>query len=318
MTVGLTGPASSAAAVLEAGPPEGNRRASPRRARTSQWAGWLFVLPGLIGLLLFVVAPVVASFVLGFFDYSLLGGGEFTGVANFAALIRDPAFLNSVVVTTVFVVVYTPLNMALSLGMALWLRTRLGGKKWLRVIFLIPALSPTVANAVVFRLLFQQDGAVNESLRSIGLPGAPWLSDGGWALAAIIIVSLWQSFGYNMIVLGAGLDGINQDVVDASRIDGAGPWRRFRSITLPLLSPALFFTTILTVIGAWQVFIQAYVITGGGPGDSTTTIVMYLYRTGFTYDELGYASTIAAALFVIIALVTLVQVWGQKKWVHYD
>lgn len=319
MTVGLVGPASSAVPALEAGPPPGRRPARPGgRTRTSQWAGWLFVLPGLLGLLLFVVAPVVASFALGFFDYSLLGGGDFTGFDNFVSLVRDPAFLNSVVVTTVFVLVYTPLNMALSLAMALWLRTRLGGKKWLRVIFLIPALSPTVANAVVFRLLFQQDGAVNESLRAVGLPGAPWLSDGAWAITAIVLVSLWQSFGYNMIVLGAGLDGINQDVIDASKIDGAGPFRRFLSITLPLLSPALFFTTILTVIGAWQVFIQAYVITGGGPGDSTTTIVMYLYRTGFTYDELGYASTIAAALFLIIALVTLVQVWGQKKWVHYD
>lgn len=278
----------------------------------------MFVLPGFLGLALFIVVPVFASLVLGLFDYSLLGGAEFTGLDNLSRLLADPAFRTSLLVTTVFVVVYTPMNMALSLAMALWLNTRLGGKRWLRIIFLIPALSPTVANAVVFRLLLQQDGAINEALTSVGLPAAPWLSDGSWALLAIVLVSLWQSFGYNMIVLGAGIDGINPDVIAASRIDGAGAFRRFRSVTLPLLSPSLFFTTVLTVIGAWQVFIQAYIITGGGPGNSTTTIVMYLYRTGFTYDELGYASTISAALFVIIALVTLVQVWGQKKWVHYD
>jgi len=311
-------PVPTAPTALGTGPgasPRGRRR---RDVRDSGWVGWVFVLPGFLGLALFIVVPVVASLALSLFDYSLLGGGEFTGLDNLLTLLRDPAFLQSLAVTTVFVVVYTPLNMALSLGMALWLNTRLGGKRWLRVIFLIPALSPTVANAVVFRLLLQQDGAVNSGLASIGLPAVPWLSDGSWALVAIILVSLWQSFGYNMIVLGAGIDGISQDVLAASRIDGAGTFRRFRSIVLPLLSPSLFFTTVLTVIGAWQVFIQAYIITGGGPGGSTSTIVMYLYRTGFTYDQLGYASTISAVLFVIIALVTLVQVWGQKKWVHYD
>lgn len=137
-------------------------------------------------------------------------------------------------------------------------------------------------------------------------------------MGAIILVSLWQSFGYNMIVLGAGLDSVNPDLLAAARIDGAGAFRRFRSVTLPLLSPALFFTSVLTVIGAWQVFIQAYIITGGGPGQSTTTIMMYLYQSGFTYDQLGYASAMAAILFIIIAITTLIQVWGQKKWVFYD
>lgn len=319
MTSETIGRASDEQAPLGTGPALPSPRAlRGRRAFGSSWVGWVFVLPGFLGLALFVIVPVVASLALSFFDYSLLGGGTFTGFDNLATLFLDPAFRNSLLVTTVFVVVYTPLNMALSLAMAMWLNTKLGGKAWLRVIFLIPALSPVVANAVVFRLLLQQDGAVNESLNVFGLPPIPWLSDGGWALVAIVLVSLWQSFGYNMIVLGAGIDGINPDVIAASKIDGAGVFRRFRSVTLPLLSPSLFFTTVLTVIGAWQVFIQAYIITGGGPGDSTTTIVMYLYRTGFTYDQLGYASTIAGVLFVIIALVTLVQVWGQKKWVHYD
>ena len=138
------------------------------------------------------------------------------------------------------------------------------------------------------------------------------------ALVTIIAVSLWQSFGYNMIVIGAGLDSVSPDVLAASRIDGAGPLRRLVSINLPLISPALFFSTVLTVIGAWQTFAQAYVITGGGPGNSTTTIMLYLYRTAFTYDQLGYASTIATVLFLIIAVFTLAQIWGQKKWVHYD
>jgi len=280
--------------------------------------GWVFVLPGLLGLLVFIVVPMVASLILGFSDSTLLGGTEMTGVTNFVRLFRDQQFLTSILVTTVFVVVYTPLNIAVSLAVALWLKTRLAGSGWLRVVFLIPALSPMVANAAVFRLVLQQNGAVNNLLGAVGIGPIPWLSDGSWALVTIILVSLWQSFGYNMIVIGAGLDSVSPDVLAASRIDGAGPLRRLVSINLPLISPALFFSTVLTVIGAWQTFAQAYVITGGGPGNSTTTIMLYLYRTAFTYDQLGYASAIATVLFVIIAVFTLAQVWGQKKWVQYD
>jgi len=261
---------------------------------------------------------MVASLILGFSDSTLLGGTHLTGFENFVRLFKDQQFITSIVVTTIFVVVYTPLNIAVSLAVALWLKTRLAGSGWLRVIFLIPALSPMVANAAVFRLILQRDGAVNSVLGSVGIGPVPWLSNGNWALVTIILVSLWQSFGYNMIVLGAGLDSVSPDVLAASRIDGAGPFRRLVSINLPLISPALFFSTVLTVIGAWQTFAQAYVITGGGPGNSTTTIMLYLYRTAFTYNQLGYASAIATVLFIIIAVFTLAQLWGQKKWVHYE
>ncbi|MEJ5887279.1 sugar ABC transporter permease [Pseudokineococcus marinus] len=293
-------------------------RARGRRPFGTTWVGWLFVLPGLLGLLVFIVVPMVASLVLGFSESTLLGGTRMTGLENFERLFADQQFITSIVVTTVFVVVYTPLNIAVALAVALWLRTRLAGSGWLRVVFLIPALSPMVANAAVFRLILQQDGAVNGLLATVGIAPVPWLSDGDWALVTVILVSVWQSFGYNMIIIGAGLDAVSPDVLAASRIDGAGPFRRLVSINLPLISPALFFTTVLTVIGAWQTFAQSYVITGGGPGNSTTTIMLYLYRTAFTYDQLGYASTIATILFLIIAAFTLVQVWGQKKWVHYD
>lgn len=295
-----------------------------RRSRRRQslngpvWLGWLFVLPGVAGLLVFVILPMAGSLVLGFFDSTLLGGTTFSGLDNFRRLFQDQQFLTSLRVTTVFVLVYTPLNIALSFAMALWLNTRLAGKSALRVLFLIPALSPMVANAAVFRLILQEDGAVNRVLGLIGIGPVPWLSDGNWALTALILVSVWQSFGYNMIILGAGLDSINPDVVAASRLDGAGPFRRLFSITLPLTSPALFFATVLTVIGAWQTFAQAYVITGGGPGNSTMTIMLYLYRSAFTFNQIGYASAIAGVLFLIIVVVTLAQVWGQKKWVHYD
>ena len=304
------------ASVAPPGHPKGRLRRRPLGG--PRWVGWAFVLPGLIGLAVFIVIPQVASLILGFSDSTLLGGTQFTGGENFARLLRDPQFINSVIVTSIFVLVYVPANIAISMAMAMWLKTRIAGRNWIRVIFLIPALSPMVANAAVFRLLFQQDGVVNQALAAIGLEPIPWLSDGNWALAVVIGVSVWQSFGYNMIVLGAGLDSISPDVIAASRIDGAGPVRRFVSITLPLVSPALFFTTVLTVIGAWQTFAQAYVITGGGPGNSTMTIMLYLYQTAFTNNQLGYASAIATVLFVIIAIFTLFQLWGQRKWVHYD
>lgn len=294
------------------------RRMRRRPLGGSRWAGWVFVLPGLVGLVVFVIVPMIASLVLGFFNSSLFGGTRFSGLENFGGLLTDQQFLTSLRVTTVFVLIYTPLNIALSFAMALWLRTRLAGRPALRVLFLIPALSPMVANAAVFRLILQQDGAVNAVLAPIGLGPIPWLSDGTWALTAIILVSLWQTFGYNMIILGAGIDSINPDVIAASRIDGAGRFRRLFSMTVPLTSPALFFTTVLTVIGAWQTFAQSYVITGGGPGNSTTTIMLYLYRSAFTYNQLGYASAIAGVLFLIIAVCTLAQVWGQRRWVHYE
>ncbi|MFB2596651.1 carbohydrate ABC transporter permease [Herbiconiux sp. P17] len=296
--------------------PKGRLRRRPLGG--PRWVGWAFVLPGLIGLAVFIVIPQIASLVLGFSDSTLLGGTQFTGAENYARLLRDPQFLNSVLVTAIFVLVYVPANIAISMAMAMWLKTRIAGRNWIRVIFLIPALSPMVANAAVFRLLFQQDGVINQALTGIGLGPIPWLSDGNWALAVVIGVSVWQSFGYNMIVLGAGLDSISPDVIAASKIDGAGRFRRLVSITLPLVSPALFFTTVLTVIGAWQTFAQAYVITGGGPGNSTMTIMLYLYQTAFTNNQLGYASAIATVLFLIIAIFTLFQLWGQKKWVHYD
>ncbi|UFU05981.1 carbohydrate ABC transporter permease [Ruania halotolerans] len=295
--------------------PRGRFRRRPLEG--PRWVGWVFVLPGLIGLVVFIVLPQVASLILGFSDSTLLGGTQFTGAENYARLLRDSQFLNSVVVTAIFVLVYVPANIVVSMAMAMWLKTRIAGRNWIRVIFLIPALSPMVANAAVFRLLVQQDGAVNQGLAAIGLEPIPWLSDGNWALAVVIGVSVWQTFGYNMIVLGAGLDSISPDVIAASKIDGAGRFRRLFSMTLPLVSPALFFTTVLTVIGAWQTFAQAYVITGGGPGNSTMTIMLYLYQTAFTNSQLGYASAIATVLFAIIAIFTLFQLWGQRKWVHY-
>jgi len=294
--------------------------AGRRGSSAAGWAGWgwIFVLPGLVGLVVFVVTPMVASLVLGFYDATLLGGLTPAGLENFGQLVRDQQFIASIGVTALFVTIFVPLNIGLSLAMALWLRTRLAGRAWLRVIFLIPALSPMVANAAVFRMLLQRDGLFNSVLDTIGISAIPWLSEGRWALLAIILVSVWQTFGYNMIIIGAGLDLINPDVIAASRIDGAGPVRRLWSLMIPLASPALFFATVMTVIGAWQTFAQSYIITGGGPGHSTTTIMLYVYRAAFSYNDLGYAAAISAVLFVIIASVTLIQVWGQKKWVHYD
>src|SRR4051812_37560779 len=188
--------------ITAPGPAAPAPRARGRRpaTRTPAWVGWVFVLPGLLGLLIFIVIPMVASLILGFSDSTLLGGTHLTGLDNFVRLFGDQQFITSIVVTTIFVVVYTPLNIAVSLAVALWLKTRLAGSGWLRVVFLIPALSPMVANAAVFRLILQSDGAVNNVLGSVGLGPVPWLSDGNWALVTIILVSLWQSFGYNMIV----------------------------------------------------------------------------------------------------------------------
>jgi multiple sugar transport system permease protein len=175
-----------------------------------------------------------------------------------------------------------------------------------------------VANALVWRLMLQDNGLVNTSLSWLGIQGPSWLGDGNWALISLIAMSLWQGIGYNIVVLAAGLNNINPSVMEAARIDGTNAWNRFWRVTFPMLSPSLFFASVMTVIGGFKVFTQPYMLTKGGPGDTTNTIVLYLYRAGFSYDRLGFASAMAWVLFVIIMVFTALQFVGQKKWVSYD
>jgi len=278
-----------------------------------------FLTPGAIGFLAFTLFPVFASLAMSFFDWPVLGSPSFLGLGNYSELLSDTTFRTALVNTLVFVVLYVPVNIVLSLGLAAWISPRIKGRRFYRVVFFIPAVTPIVGNAVVFSLLLTPNGLIDSTMKSLFGVGAPnFLGSTSWALPAVVMMSVWQGFGYNLLVFSAAMDAVPPSLTEAASIDGAGTVRQFFSIVLPLLSPSIFFATVLTLISSFQVFTQAYVLTGGGPGSSTTTLVMYLYQSGFQFFRLGFASAVAWVLFVIIMFITGLQFLAQKKWVHYD
>ncbi|GAA1246396.1 sugar ABC transporter permease [Pseudonocardia aurantiaca] len=313
---GTTAPAT-APGIRRTGPDPA--RASRPRRRGDGRAAALFLAPGLLGFTAFIVVPLVGSAVISLFNWPLFGTPEFVGIANYVRMFTDdPTFYTVLGNTLVFAVVYTALNLLVALAVALWLNSGVMASGLFRVVFFLPVITPMVANALVWHLMLSENGVVNGLLATVGITGPNWLSDSRWALLSVIAMSVWQSFGYNVIVLGAGLAAIPKEILEAARVDGAGAWRRLRNIVLPLISPSMFFASIMTMIGAFQVFVQPQVLTEGGPGEATNTMVLHLYRNGFSFDRLGYASALAWILFVIVMLITALQFVGQRRWVNYD
>ena len=280
-----------------------------------------YLTPGMTGLLVFIIIPLIASLIISLFSWSLLGTSEFVGLDNYRRMIsgEDPAFYTILKNTVVFALLYTGANLIISTGISYWLQ-HLPNRfsRVLRIIFFIPVVTPMAGNALIWRLLLNDEGVVNSALNSIGLPSLPWLNNSSLAMGSLVIMSLWQGLGYNIVVLTAGLNGINPSILEASELDGATGFRRFFQVVFPILSPTFFFCTVMTVIGAFKVFAQPFFLTKGGPGESTNTIVLALYRNGFSFDKLGYASALAWILFVIVMLLTALQFSQQKRWVNYD
>jgi multiple sugar transport system permease protein len=297
---------------------------SRQRVRRAQWRNtglaYLFLAPNIIGFLFFTLFALIAAFGLSFFRWSLLTTPEFTGFGNYAQLLTtDPVFHQVLVNTLYFVFVYVPLNMLVSLGMALWISGPIHFKNVFRIIMFLPVLTPAVGVALVWLLMYDQNGIINQSLLLLfHIRGPNWLATDGWSMPAVILMSLWYNFGYNMLVFSAGLHNIPPHFYEAAAIDGAKRWDRFWHITIPLLSPSLFFGIVLTLISSFQVFDQVYILTGGGPGIDTTTLVLYAYQNGFQYYKMGYAATVSSVLFLLILTVTLLQFVLQRKWVHYE
>lgn len=292
---------------------------SRRRRRGDGRLAVGYLAPGMTGFLAFVVLPVIGSFAISFFRWPLWGDVEFVGLSNYGEMLGDPVFWRALRNTTVFTLSYAALNLIIAVSVAVWLNTM--PRRWaatFRVLFFVPVVVPMVANAMVWRLMLQDDGVVNSALAFVGIQGPSWLGDGRMAMVSLVTMALWQGMGYNIVILGAALNQVDPSIIEASALDGATGWRRFWAVTFPLLSPAVFFCLIMTVMGAFKVFTEPYALTNGGPADATNTLVLYLYRLGFSYGDLGYASSLAWALFVLVMLVTGLQFAGQKKWVHYD
>ncbi|MCX7017864.1 MAG: sugar ABC transporter permease [Candidatus Sumerlaeota bacterium] len=291
------------------------RRLSQRETLT----GWLFASPWALGMVLFVAGPVVASLVISFLEWNLLETPRWVGWANYRRLVTDdPLFYKSLNVTLLYTAAAVPLGMALSLALALALARPRRGQGLFRTIFFLPTVLSGVAAAMLWNWIFNADfGLVNVFLRHMGITGPEWLASERWALPALIIMSLW-GMGGTMVIYIAGLQGIPRHLYESAAIDGAGPLRQFWHVTLPMLSPVLFFTLIMGIIGSFQVFTQAYVMTGGGPNYATFFYALYLFQQAIDFLNMGYASAMAWILFAIIMALTGLQFYFSKHWVYYE
>lgn len=301
-------------------PPRPSALLRRRRWRRSETlAAWLFLLPSLVPFLIFTAGPVVAAGVISLLDWNLFSPPSFVGLHNFARLGPDPTFWSALVNTVYFTFVTVPLTLLVSLALALLLNQGLKRIAVFRSLLLLPYATISVAVAFVWIWLYiPHGGLINSLLGAFGIDGPAWLVSDTWAMPALVAMSVWKSFGFGMVIFLAGLQAIPQQLYEAARVDGASPWRSFRDVTLPLLSPAMFFVVVTSVISSFQVFDQALVMTNGGPGVHTTTLVMYIYQTGFLNYEQGYAAAQSIVLFAFIAVITGMQFLLQRRLVHYD
>ncbi|MCZ7539595.1 MAG: sugar ABC transporter permease [Anaerolineae bacterium] len=271
--------------------------------------GYAFVLPDVLGLLIFMVGPMVMAFVISFTDWRLVGTPQYVGTHNYGVMLDDPRFIASLKRTFSFTLYYVPLVYTLSLGMAVLLRRRSRANGFFRTIYFMPVAMSLVVAGVIWRFMFDPgNGLINTLLGTFGLPTFKWIGSVDTAMYSVIIVSVWKSAGYFMIILLAGIEDIPQDYIEAAQIDGANRWRVFRHIIMPLLRPTSFFVLVILVINGLQAFDQIYVMTRGGPAYATHTLLIYMYDKAFRQWNFGYAAAMSVTLFLIIFVLTLIQV----------
>ena len=307
-------------AIENTAPAPGASPASHRRyrLRDDRRHALIFLGPSLIGLALFTLFPTVMALVMSLFDWPVFGNRTFHGLDNYARLLGNPVFRQVVLNTCLFVVLYVPLNVVVSLGLAWWVSPRIKGRQGFRVLFFIPVMAPVVANAMVWRLMYQSGGLLDSLSQSVlGSPAPNIVGSSATAMLAIVVMSVWQGFGYNFLVFSTAIDQVPQEMLEAAAIDGASATQRFRSVTLPLITPSIFFATTLTLITSFQVFAQPFLLTKGGPGNATQTLVLFVYNEGWRFLHMGLAAAAGWVLFVIIMGITAIQFLGQKRWVHY-
>ncbi|WP_427016045.1 carbohydrate ABC transporter permease [Pseudarthrobacter sp. P1] len=290
-----------------------------RKKKTDSRAALGFLTPSAVGMTLFILLPTLLAIATSFFNWPTYGDVTFAGLDNYAGLFAEGSQFPAALLNTVlFTIIVVPLNLVLTIATAFWVATSRFSKLY-RVLFFLPVVTPTVATAVIWKLIYQPNGILDSTLQSLfGIHMPNLLGDSSTAMLAVVVVILWQGFGYNMLIFSAAIDQLPQDVLDASMLDGAAGLTSLLRIKLPLLTPAIFFASTVTMISAFQMFSEPFVLTAGGPGTSTVTVVMNVYQTAFQGGELGAAAAPAIILFALILVVTMIQWLGQKKWVHYD
>ncbi|MBB3067083.1 ABC-type sugar transport system permease subunit [Paenibacillus baekrokdamisoli] len=284
-----------------------------------QAAAYLFILPSFVSFIIFVLVPAVMGLGLSFFQWDLVSPIQFVGMENWSDLLENKEALGSIKTTIILVIISLPLTVICGLILALLVNKLPFGKTFFRSVFFIPSITSMVAMSVIWGNMYSKDiGLINYVLSQVGIQPVGWLSNPHMALISIVILGIWSSAGYNMLIFLAGLQGIDESLYEAAKVDGGGGFYIFWKITLPLLSPTLFFISITSIIGGLQSFEAVYLLTGGGPGYATTTLVYFIVNAAFKSFNMGLAATISLVLFMLILLVTLIQWRFQKKWVHYD
>jgi len=283
-------------------------------------AAYFFLAPALTAIFVFFFIPVISAFIISFTDFDIYAIGNyskfrFTAFDNYIKLFDNSLFWTALKNTLFFVVISGPLSIAVSLGAAMMLNSKLVKFKGIfRLVYFMPVVTTLVAVSIVWRFIYHPEfGLLNYGLSFLGIGKIDWLGDPNWSMPSIILLSIWKNFGYNMIIFIAGLQNIPEELYEAAEIEGANGWQRFIKITLPMLAPTTVFITIITMIGYFQLFAEPYIMTQGGPLDSTLSIVLYMYQEGFRWWNMGYSSAIAFVLFVIILIGTMIQMWVQKR-----
>lgn len=289
-----------------------------RRAFRKNLEGWLFASPWILGFVLWTLGPMLASLALAFTEWDLLSPIKWIGLKNIQTMVNDKLVWQALKVTSAYALTSVPLHIVFGLVLAILLNNNIRGLRFYRTAFYLPSVLSGVAVALLWRWLFSPEfGLINVTLSAFGVTGPSWLSDEVWALPSLVLMSLW-GVGAGAIIYLAGLQGIPTDLYEAAEVDGASGWARLWNITLPMMTPVLFFQLVVGIISALQIFTQAFIMTSGGPNNATLFLVLYLYRNAFQYFKMGYASAIAWVLFLYIFLLTLLVLRSSSMWVYYE
>lgn len=292
-----------------------------KRQKKEEIAGYLFIAPVIIGLGIFYIFPFVQNIWFGFNEVNQFNVANFCGFENYTRLFKDKDFSTAVINSLKAVIIVVPSVLALSLLVASLLNTKIKGKSFYRTLYFLPAVTMSVAIALVWKWIYNGEyGILNTILGMIGIEGKNWLADPKYAYYMILIVEIWMAVGYNMIILLAGMQGISKSYYEAAVLDGAGPVACFFKITLPILSPTIFFVMITLMVGSFQIFDTIFMmIPKASPSMETSkTLVMMFYQNAFEYGQKGYAAAISTIIFLIVMFITMIQFALQKKWVHYE
>jgi multiple sugar transport system permease protein len=299
----------------------GRALARPRRRRLPKgMVGYVFIAPWLVAFIAFEALPILSGFYHSFTDWTATGkAATWVGAANYSeALTRDPLFWKAVSNTFYYIGVSVPLGIVVAFGLALMLNAKLRGRDFYRTVYYLPSVVPTVAAVIVWTFIFEtRRGILNFILELVGLPPIRWLSDPNAAMPALIIMSLW-GLGASMVIFLAGLQGIPQELYEAAEVDGANAWHSLWRLTVPLMTPTIFFNLVMNLVAAFQAFNNAFIMTNGGPNNATLLYMLHLYNNAFRYIRMGYASAMAVMLFVVVFVVTLLVYRSSKRWVYYS